>query len=339
MADRVIIVDVHRAGEKIPIHEIKQQQGRAGRKQSGGGGRADVILGMTKLEEHILDSNSSDRLMVKSNLNQELDDISFHVLAEISTNKIKNTKDIYEWYKRSLHSYQGNNIDAEIIVEYLKKYEAIRIIGESIQPTLQGLTSSKFYFSPKKIWYWSCNFKEIIKRDICSEDFSVIWALANTDEAEQGFIPKELTELVDEYVSQVHNLSLVSESTIRRGLSWWNLLGGPPIRSLKVESLEKKKEWARIYRILRLLNRYKKWNKLAFLSDLNTRIEHRLPSYLINLSKMGFTKAESMELYNMGIDCIEEIDFRIGDIESTDNQKMFEKARKLIHDKLPTKSD
>lgn len=332
MADRVIIVDAHRAGQKVPFHEIKQMMGRVSRSGDKDEGKVDLIVGMSKYEGVEQDIAANKQYLIKSVLAQSVDEISFHAMAEISRGVIKTTADLQNWYERSLSFAQGNKVSFKKIIDHLSACESVITIKSNILPTLLGHASARYYFTPLNIFEWKRNFEEIIGSGNHENTFAICWALANTSgSGGSGFEPKEIIECIEEYKGQISSLRLDYEGNIKDGIGWWYLLGGPPIKGLKAEALQNRKQWARIYRTLRIINRSRKWEKQEYFSDIDVRVINRAPDYLLKLCIAGFNKTTAAELYDMGIEQYEHIHDRLIEILASENLRLVQNVKEVIN--------
>ena len=100
MSDRIIIAGVMRGGKEVPISELKQMIGRGGRNQSKSVAYAEVVLEEDSVDYFKEKIDSDENLMVDSKMNN-LDELSFHAVADIQNGFIKTTQDLKEWFDRS----------------------------------------------------------------------------------------------------------------------------------------------------------------------------------------------------------------------------------------------
>lgn len=332
MANRVIIVDAHRANERIPFFELKQMMGRVSRGNDTEPGKVDFVLGAAKYENVVADIKANAKYQVKSTLADDIDELAFHINAEISRGTIRTADDISRWYSRSLSFVQGKTCDIPQILDTLQDYGCIVVIEPRLQPTLLGLASARYYLTPARIHSLSESFSEILEVNPEPDTFALAWALANGGIAKSGFEPKEIGFLIEEYKSQISALGLDGTGKILSGMIWWYLLGGPSIKSLRPAAFDARKEWPRLYRALRIINRAKKWPHVKFLIDLNIRICNRIPSEFVPLCRDGFTKTSAIELYNMDVKCYDELQNRLNEIFQSDNPVLIAKVKQVIHE-------
>lgn len=343
MADRVIIIDAHRAGQNVPIYELKQMMGRVSRGGDIKPGHVDFIVGVTKNNSVQDDILNSPKYKIESTIGNNIEELCFHIMAEISRGVIKTKDDILNWYKRSLHAFQNGTLNIDEIIDILKSYESILLVKNNIEPTILGKASSSLYFYPSKIYQWMCNFDSIFNLAEQPNTFAVAWALSNVSCNSNRFVPRESKAVVEDFSWQVSSYGSLDSNGCRVGACWWWLLGGPSLKSLKHEALELKKEWKRIFKALKIINSYKKWEKASFLQDLDVRVKNRVPEELIELCRIGFNKSCAAELYNTySISSLQEVyDRRSEVLSSCDNESVLESIGRILHehrDKLSRES-
>ena len=330
MPDRIVIVDAHRANERIPTFELKQMMGRVSRGDDTKPGHVDFVLGMTKYEKVVEQVNANDKYQVESKLAEDLDIICFHLMPEIGSGAVRNVDAVKRWYERSLNAFQGNDIDIQMIVDRLQECNCVIAFQNNLIPTVLGQAAARFYFQPIHVMEWTKNFEEIFGREK-PEIHSIAWALANISGQKGAFEPKEVGYLIEEYKNQASTNGLDTQGNVRLGLCWWYLLGGPSIRSLRPAAYERKKEWPRLYRLLRVVDKFHGWNRKNFLIDLNVRIGYRVSEELVELCKLGFNKTIATELYNMEVKGYSDLQAHLGEIECSENPRLLFEVEKVLN--------
>lgn len=331
MANRVIIIDAHRAKEKIPYFELKQMMGRVSRSGDSDSGKVDFILGMNKYDAVHEEIISNKKYIIKSSFASSFDELCFHLISEISSGNVSNISDMENWYNRSLSAFQGNKISWNDVVDELVRCESILKIKNNLLPTNLCHLAAKYYFCPFKVYQWMNNFSEILNINGDPDTFGIAWALATVGDIQNKFNTYQLLDVVEEYESCASSFGDCS-THLKSGICWWNLLGGPSVRWLKIETFQLKKEWKRIHKVLQGINKYKKWEHNLFFDDLNIRIINRIPKELTALCKLGFNKGQANELYNdWNISTLEELKGRVGEVLSTDNDGLKEMIGKVIY--------
>ncbi len=197
MVDQVVIIDIKRGKEYISEFDIHQMAGRAGRSYS----KMDAGK-VTVLVPNCDESTAEDLLynnipVVKSQMNI-VKNVASHILPlfknEITALNVEN------WYKRSLSYFQGNKLDIDKLLKYLKEYEMI----ENNKLTDLGYIASKFYLEPEKAYLLKEKFQEIIRKDIILDPLAFSWALATKEDVYEqmyGFI-------IDEFEGELYGRKL-----------------------------------------------------------------------------------------------------------------------------------
>ncbi len=240
MANRVIIIDAHRAKERIPYFELKQMMGRVSRSGDSGMGKVDFILGMTKHDEIYDEVTTNKKYIVKSSFASTFEELCFHLAPEISAGNVSNIQDIEKWYNRSLSAFQGDRVNWDDVIDEMVSCEALLRIKNNFIPTTLCHLAARYYFSPFKIYQWMNNFSEILCINDDPDTFAIAWALATVGEPQNKFNTYKLTDVIEEYEGSASTFGDCS-SHLKSGICWWNLLGGPSVRWLKIETLQLKK--------------------------------------------------------------------------------------------------
>jgi len=142
MIDKVVICGVRMAKKLVPIREIKQSIGRAGRSYQKDG-EAFILVPDNDID--YANACISDIVPpVKSELTT-ISDIAFHLLPWIDD--INNEENFKNWFSKSLASVQGVKISWEDVKKYLEETGSIK--DGKITPF--GLISVKKYFYPDRL--------------------------------------------------------------------------------------------------------------------------------------------------------------------------------------------
>lgn len=156
-ARRVIIRDVWRYSQvngymmPIPIMEIKQAMGRAGRPGYDEVGEAILIAKNEREKERLFyDYLQSDVEPIYSKLGSE-PALRTHVLSLIATNFAVTWEEIIEFIKKTFYAYQSQVIPEEIIddiIIFLEENDFIIPKGERWEATRFGRKTSSLYLDP-----------------------------------------------------------------------------------------------------------------------------------------------------------------------------------------------
>lgn len=156
-ARRVVIRDLKRYDEKfgyvpIPVLEVKQMMGRAGRPKYDKEGEA-ILLAMDEDEEDFILQNYilSETESISSKLGSE-HALRTHILASIATGAVSTEESLYSFINETFFAHQNEVVMIEGIIstvlEYLEREKFIERIGDSIVATLFGKRTSDLYIDP-----------------------------------------------------------------------------------------------------------------------------------------------------------------------------------------------
>lgn len=295
MADRVIIVDIHRGKTKLPVTELVQMKGRCAR-TPGQIGIVDFIVSEDDVEELKVELKNVDNLRVDSVLPTN---IAFHIVSEISRGTISTFGDVEKWYSRSFASFLNMKVDLVEAVENLVEWQCITKRGKMYFPTEFAHISSQFYFHPADVYHWRNNFLEVFDNGHEENDCAIAWALSNVYKLRVVFDVSMCGEVLDDYKSQLSSCGYEYEGTLPTGLTWWRLLGGPQLKQTKIAAHAMQDDFGRIHKALLKINECCKMDHKEFFENLAIRVYHRVPQHLVSLCRIdGVTKNLAMELYN-----------------------------------------
>lgn len=308
MADRVIIVGANRRGEQIPIGELKQMMGRAGRGHEGGECHADLIVEESDEEYVTQGIDSSSGLNVVSVM-ADKSILAFHVLPEICCGNITDEDTANAWHLRSFHAHSGGIPDWDKIFGILYNAGAVKTTDTGIQPTVIGDIAASFYFHAADVKAWKDNFSIVFDMGLENDDVAVAWALGHVEmNRKSGDFGKHWETLEECRNRLPAGLEMRKGCQITTTL-WWHVFGGLPVGKLKNQALELKEDFGRIHRVLvELDERVAVWNMKDFFDDLLMRSRKAISSELADLCKMpGITKGQAVALHEMGISSRQEL--------------------------------
>ena len=142
MIDRVIICGVRRANELVPVREIKQSIGRAGRSYSRPG--EAYILSPDNDCSYAEKCIGEEAPPVKSEL-VSAENLAFHVLPWLDT--VYDDKTFDTWFASSLAYVQGVKVGWKDVKTYLEENNCIK----NGKITRFGQISVKKYFTPDRL--------------------------------------------------------------------------------------------------------------------------------------------------------------------------------------------
>lgn len=302
MADRVIVVGVRRGRERVPISEVTQMVGRAGRTHDGRACRADIIVEEDDFDDVQADMESGKSMIVNSSLTS-VEAVSFHLLPEICSGSVKSLMDADKWYSKSFGAFQGKKPKLEKVLEKLKESEAIKDTPIGFMATELGLISSRLYFHPGDVKAWRDNFGTIFKMGLECDDLAVAWALGSVPcMRASGDFGKHWYVVGECKGNMPLGLEIVEGTSITVTL-WWSAIGGPAVGKMRNQMLGMRDNFGRIYHALIGIDQsMSHWGMKDFFDELLVRVNKGIPSILADLCKLpGITKNRAAYLYNMGV--------------------------------------
>jgi helicase len=183
-ARRVIIRDVRRyepnyGYDFIPILEIKQMSGRAGRPQYDEFGEAILLA---RYEEDISEMMDNYILAgpeaIESKLGSE-PALRMHLLAAIATGHVQTEKELRAFMERTFYAYQRDvammEEGIERVLEFLEE-EAMISREETLKPALFGRRTSDLYVDPLS----AVRLRDALKSERKGDNFAYLHAVAAT---------------------------------------------------------------------------------------------------------------------------------------------------------------
>lgn len=218
-ARNVIIVGVHRGLAEVDQLDIIQMAGRAGRYGIDDEGHVYLIIPQGSAGSWA--ETFINPRPVTSVLNQRTI-LAFHVLAEVMNREIKDVRGLFQWFGRSLAAMQKlvpfENEDAEGLLRELLSMEMIEARNpETLQMpfiTNLGKVSAWLYFSPYDIFAWYQNFKQVVEKNLVTDDLAVAWACADIPSYDMGYIPRDIAGIADELKWSLGNRGIKTTDAI-----------------------------------------------------------------------------------------------------------------------------
>lgn len=143
MIDEVVICGVRRAGALVPMGEIQQAVGRAGRSYVRPG--KALVLCPAEDEEYALKCLHDDPPPVMSEMSS-VPVVAFHVLPWLD--RVHDEESFARWMSRSLAFQQGISISWDDVLSYLA---GAGCVSPDLEPTPFGRISIRLYHSPERL--------------------------------------------------------------------------------------------------------------------------------------------------------------------------------------------
>lgn len=338
MADRVIIVGVHRAKQEVPMNEIIQMCGRAGRRE-GELGEVDIFVDddHEDFTERFKDAKKEEVLSVLN----ELDSLCFHLISVIDAGVVKTTEQAENWYSRSFACFQGlcNKKLLEKAINHLIEVEAIVKDSILLAPTNFGSIASKLYFHPSDIKAWDENLESLCDLDKLEDDKTIAWALGCVSHNKSSvFDIRNMYEAADDFRSHLEGQGLMEDGILHTCMVWWALLGGPSCKAMSSDLERFKQDCHRVLTAWKMIvhNHMDKPELIELVDNLFIRLKKRASLELVPLLKIkGLSKSSALELYNsVGASDEDELREKIDVIEAMGSDGLKANLRQLgfIHD-------
>lgn len=192
-ARRVNLAHTTYGVEPMEICDIEQGCGRAGRIKYDPAGDAYIFIPASIFDEEV--RRIQGGFQVISTID-EIPNLAFHAVSEISSGNIKTSECFHEWYEKSLAYAQGKKISDEDCANLFGLLEKIKMIRpysdkdgiDSYEATSLGQITSDMYMNPFDVFDWFKNFcnidtintkKEMNNFDLRRINKDVSMALAN----------------------------------------------------------------------------------------------------------------------------------------------------------------
>ena len=302
MADRVIVAGMRRGRSLVPVSEIKQMVGRAGRKH---GGSATVHVVVPPDDEGITESLSEDGAMIVSSALSDEDVLSSTLLPEIVSGLVLTIDDALKWGERSFCA----NPPIEKALELLREIDAITIINGNIRATDIGVCAARFYYHPADVCAWAENFTTLFENDLQDEDLGAAWAIGNVPCDRLIGDLGDRRDIVYDCKSKLPFGLDIMDGSVINVISWWYLMGGPSVGDLRFSCLDRRKDFGRFLSAIKWLDsKCMGWNEEEFFSDLEKRVRGGIRAELLPLCKIpGISKGKADYLFENGISGISDL--------------------------------
>jgi len=301
MADVVIVVGAKRGPETVPVAEIRQMVGRAGRKHGGDACKAYVLVDGEDFVD-VQEGMEGDAKFEVSSAMVSCDDVVFHLLPGICLGDVADDADAAMWYARSFGSAQGRKPDLGRVFKKLEEWEAVECTPLGWVPTKMAYVASDMYFHPADVKAWRDNFRVLFEAGLERDDAAVAWALgsvpmmdASGDFGNHRFVMSLYKEALPAELS-------AEPGMVAKGTLWWSALGGPSVGRMRNRMLEFRGDFGRLSRVLLRLNEIEEWGMEKFFVELEKRMRKGIPDGLCELFRIrGMTKGMAQFLYNAGV--------------------------------------
>jgi helicase len=308
-ARRVILLGIHRGMGIVENYDIKQMVGRAGRPAYDPAGDAYILLPQKNFEA------ARERLDTPTYIESQLLDkptesgfnryktLAFHIVSEIHHGGVRDKKDLYKWYSRSLAHYQAKDMDEEIastVLDSLKKCGAVKEEEEKLATTTTGTIASMFYYNPFDVSDLKKNFSLLFKAGKEGNDVFTSMCLANIDSYRFGIVSKTEREEMGSFAGKVKGMmgSDIEEAAIKMGFCYFSLMSGHRNEAVQAIMRNLQFDFGRTAQVLTMLDQMgAKWGRQEYLKKLRMRVQKGVPEnlvYLAEVDNIGVVRAQRL---------------------------------------------
>ena len=305
--------------------------GRAGRKHDGGAYPVDLIVEEVDadyVKEGLADDSGMDVISVMGGV----DDLCFHILAEIVTGHIIDKATARQWFARSFRALQGGEFDPEEVFETLIDLESIKMHNGRVMATPLGEVSSTYYFHPADALTWKVNFDDLFEQGLENDEVAPAWALGSVPCSRATGDMGKNRYVIQDCLNRLPAGLQVMEGALINTTLWWHCMGGPPVGKMKNVAMSMKKDFGRIRSLLNVLDhKVARWGMTDFFDDLELRIRYAIAPELIELCKLpGISKGKAAFLYNTGVTNLEELREQHENFEGEVDEAFWDSIKKAV---------
>lgn len=300
--DKVVICGVKRAGEPIPVGEIQQSIGRAGR-FSGKPGEA-VVLCEPDDAAYAEQCLNSPPPLVKSRLSG-VDTVAFHVLPWLD--RVRDEESYAAWRSRTLAGLQGGQMPSwGEISGYLKRLGFMDAYGDA---TEMGRISISTYYPPSRLHRLRSRLAEVGETDRFDpfEMSYLFGALVDSG----GYLPEWEREQYDDYAGSLHSRGCRCDGDgDMRCFMAYSVVSCQPVRSLRHALAQLRNDFGRLSMAARRVAedagcvQAAKWIEIGGLMAVK-RVPYEIASVMHAFG--GLSRQSACELYDMGIENFEDL--------------------------------
>jgi helicase len=317
-ARRVIILGVHRGLQEVPVYDIEQMKGRAGRPQFDPAGDVYVLLPRSAMSEQVFRLQQPQRIESQlfnpknARCNKVL---AFHLVSEIHHKDVETREQVQDWYEDTLASYQNRSLEEHVVENTLTdliRCGAVKEEDERLKAGVTGKIASVFYYSPFDVADLAKNFSRLFKDGKDDDDHWIAAALAWTDTHRFQIVSNAEKEELGAFQGKLFKSGAMkaiapngwfSDGATKVAYSYYCLLRG--INSATFGGLMSglKFDFGRVKQVLQALDMMGyKWGMREWFIQLEQRVRTGVPIELLDLARLdGIAKVKAQKLYDNGM--------------------------------------
>lgn len=323
-ARNMISLGVHRGMSEVPVYDIEQMKGRAGRPGYDTEGHAYILLPASRMADQIYRLQQPQRIESQLfNVNNPRCSkvLAFHLVSEIHHQDVETREGVKDWYADSLASYQNKKMDDAVVentMTDLLRCSAVKEEEGVLKATAIGKIASMFYFSPFDVSDLNKNFGRLFKEGKEGNDYWIAAALAWTDSHRFSIISNAEKEEIEGFQNQMYKSGATkaiapngwfSEGAMKVAYGYFCSLRGIYSQTFAGLMSGLKYDCGRTKQVLQALDVMgAKWGKKDWLIQLEQRIRSGVPVQLLDLARLdGVSKVRGQKLYDQGLKTLKDV--------------------------------
>ncbi len=307
-ARRVIVMGTKRNNSLVPVYDINQMCGRAGRPAYDPEGDAYILVGNIDYigEKARISKNTNITSRLLDSENGIYKNLAFQMLSEIISYKNCKEEDVYSWFSRSFAMFTGKQISEAIFEITIEKLIAMGILEKEetcIKVTSLGKISAYNYISPFTVYSLRNNFLNYFKNHT-NDDYALSYLLANIPENITNYMTKYEKNITNPYCEKIKSIfgQTQIDSILKTGYCFYSILSNNKNNPFPSLTKKLKMDYTRILSVLKQIDFSKiKKNYKQDLEDIEYRVGNNIPKKhieLVRIDKIGAKRAE--KLYEAG---------------------------------------
>ena len=313
-ARRVIVAHVKRGNMDIDTCDLIQMAGRAGRPRYDKEGTVYFLVPDSKdTKRHIARIEQGEKIVSQLS---NVDNLLFHVVAEVYNKEIEDEETLRDWYSRSLACVQEGHItsdQAREVLHILEKYNMIKKKENSdrkYEVTNLGKVCAWMYHTPGDVYGWWRNFSRLfdLPHNMVS-DYEIAWAIANVDTHQWDYVSKAEKGAVDGFINYLSQRSFDVEGGVSKwGVCIYNMLQGNDNHVLYSLETNIKYDLDRTIETLKMIDQmYGQWHQKSFFDTLRLRLKYKVTADKVALVRIkGIGGVFASQLFEKGIKTVDD---------------------------------
>lgn len=303
-ARRVILMGTKRNNSFVPVYDINQMCGRAGRPAYDPEGDAYIFVGNADYtdEKSRISKNTPITSRLLDSENGIYKNLAFQMLSEIVSCKNCTEEDLVKWFDRSFAMYSGKELSEIIFKTTIDKLVAIDIITKEenyLKVTNLGRISAYNYISPFTVYSLRNNFINYFKNHV-NDDYALSYLLANIPENLTNYMTRYEKDITNPYCQKIKKLfgQTQVDSILKTGYCFNAILSNSPNNPFPSLTKKLKMDYSRIMSVLKQIDFSKiRKNFKQDLDDIEYRISNNIDKKyveLVRIEKIGAKRAENL---------------------------------------------